>query len=127
MRAEYKQIRGHNNVSGRNRKITRFLPQLDAILGNRPSTEPRSVIDSGVDDSAQVEEGCSSNNSVLEEEESEGACCTSVRVFYVTYDLLQKQVRLVQSHVNLLHIQHKTKQPLHWLLHILQFLPLCEP
>ena len=63
LRAEYKQIHDHNNVSGRNRKTIRFLPQLDAILGHRPSTEPRSVIESSVDWSARVDDGSGSNNS----------------------------------------------------------------
>ena len=57
LRWEYKQIRDHNNVSGRNRKTIRFLPQLDAILGHRPSTQPKSVIES---------------NSIVEQEETEG-------------------------------------------------------
>ena len=57
LRGEYKQIRDHNNVSGRNRKTIRFLPQLDAILGHRPSTQPKSVIES---------------NSIVEQEETEG-------------------------------------------------------
>ena len=49
LRAEYKQIHDQN-ISGRNCK---FLPQLDAILGHRTSTEPMSVIESGVDNSAR--------------------------------------------------------------------------
>ena len=57
LRGEYKQIRDHNNVSRRNRKTIRFLPQLDAILGHRPSTQPKSVIES---------------NSIVEQEETEG-------------------------------------------------------
>ena len=57
LHGEYKQIRDHNNVSGRNRKTIRFLLQLDAILGHRPSTQPKSVIES---------------NSIVEQEETEG-------------------------------------------------------
>ena len=46
LKAEYKQIKNHNNRSGRNRKTCKFLPQLDAILGHRPSTIPPVVLDS---------------------------------------------------------------------------------
>ena len=84
--AEYKQIRNHNNVSDRNHKTIRFLPQLDAVLGHRPSTEPSSVIESSIDNSVQVEDGSSSNNSVVENDESEGVL-TAVHVLLYFYFL----------------------------------------
>ena len=38
LKVEYKQFKNHNNRSGRNRKTCKFFPQLEAILGHRPST-----------------------------------------------------------------------------------------
>lgn len=56
LKAEYKQIKNHNNRSGRNRKTCKFLPQLDAILGHRPSTTPPVVLDSCSSSSNQNEQ-----------------------------------------------------------------------
>ena len=42
LRGEYGQIQNHSNVSGRNRKTIRFLPQLDAILGHIRSSRASS-------------------------------------------------------------------------------------
>ena len=66
LKAEYKQIKNHNNRSGRNGKTCKFLPQLYAILGHRSSTTPPVVLYSSSNQNGQHSEGAHSpTNNIL--------------------------------------------------------------
>ena len=117
---KYRQICGHNNVLGRNHNYS--LPQLNAVLGHIPSTEPRSVIESCNNNSTPVYEGSGKNLNV-EDEESEGVTlywrCLLVYVFTINFTPDSGQaspfsdvpaVKVLYQPVNLGHRLHKKKR-----------------
>ena len=60
LKAEYKQIKSHNNRSGQNRKTCKFLSQLDAILGHRPASTPPAVLESSSNQTGELNEAVTS-------------------------------------------------------------------
>ena len=59
-KAEYKQIKSHNNRSGRNRKTCKFLPLLEAILGYRPASSPPAVLQSSSNQTGELDDDVTS-------------------------------------------------------------------
>ena len=46
LKADYRKMKAHNNRSGRNRKTSRYMDQLDLILGHRPASQSLVVFQS---------------------------------------------------------------------------------
>ena len=46
LKGDYRKIKAHNNKSGRNCKTSKYMEQLDSILGHRPATESPVVLQS---------------------------------------------------------------------------------
>ena len=47
LKKEYRTVKDHNNETGRGRKTCKFFEELDEILGHRPASTPRVLVDTG--------------------------------------------------------------------------------
>ena len=63
LKADYRKMKAHNNRSGRNRKTSRYMDQLDSILGHCPASQPPVVfqsaqeVNSGEESNLEVQTG----------------------------------------------------------------------
>ena len=56
LKADYRKTKAHNNRSGRNRKTSRYMDQLDTILGHRPASQPLVIFQSAQQEANSGEE-----------------------------------------------------------------------
>ena len=56
LKADYRKTKAHNNRSGRNCKTSRYMDQLDSILGHRPASKPPVVFQSAQQEANSGEE-----------------------------------------------------------------------
>ena len=81
LKSEYQKVKDHNNETGRNRKKWKFYDALNDVLGNRPTTQPSTLIDTSAEIEKPSEEPISDDDipseSVINDDISEGSTSTS--------------------------------------------------
>ena len=54
LKKEYRNVKDHNGETGRGRRTCKHYEMLDSILGHRPASVPFALLDSGLEEPAEL-------------------------------------------------------------------------